>query len=95
MAGLALVLSQNVPPSPAPIAGQRRAPDERLLPEPVGCRVLGVEPDERMADLAERWRFDWDRPYSRDERLDQVPTFGGRSQMPPAALEWTGRPGRR
>jgi SAM-dependent methyltransferase len=35
----------------------------------------------------ERWRFDWDRPYSRDEWLDQVPTFGGHSQIPAAELE--------
>ncbi len=35
----------------------------------------------------ERWRFDWDRPYRRDEWLDQVPTFGGHSQIPPAELE--------
>ena len=32
----------------------------------------------------EQWRFDWDRPYTRDEWLEQVPTFGGHSQMPPA-----------
>jgi SAM-dependent methyltransferase len=32
----------------------------------------------------ERWRFDWDRPYTRDEWLDTVPTFGGHSQLPPA-----------
>ncbi len=25
----------------------------------------------------EQWRFDWDRPYTRDEWLDQVPTMGG------------------
>ena len=25
----------------------------------------------------EQWRFDWDRPYTRDEWLDVVPTFGG------------------
>jgi hypothetical protein len=35
----------------------------------------------------ERWQFDWDRPYSRDEWLDQVPTFGGHNQIPPAELE--------
>ena len=35
----------------------------------------------------ERWQFDWDRPYSRDEWLDLVPTFGGHSQIPPAELE--------
>ena len=35
----------------------------------------------------EQWRFDWERPYTRDEWLDQVPTFGGHSQLPPAKLE--------
>ena len=32
----------------------------------------------------EEWRFDWDRPYSREEWLEVVPTFGGFSQYPPA-----------
>jgi SAM-dependent methyltransferase len=32
----------------------------------------------------EEWRFDWDRPYTRDEWLDVVATFGGFSQFPPA-----------
>jgi SAM-dependent methyltransferase len=35
----------------------------------------------------EQWRFDWDRPYTRDEWLDQVPTFGGHSQLPSARLQ--------
>ena len=35
----------------------------------------------------EEWRFDWDRPYTRDEWLDVVPTFGGYSQFPPARQE--------
>jgi SAM-dependent methyltransferase len=34
----------------------------------------------------ERWRSDWERTYTRDEWLDQVPTFGGHSQIPPAKL---------
>ena len=29
----------------------------------------------------EQWRFDWERPYTRDEWLDQVPTFGGWSRL--------------
>jgi SAM-dependent methyltransferase len=36
---------------------------------------------------SERWQFDWNRPYNRDEWLDQVPTFGGHSQIPPDELE--------
>jgi SAM-dependent methyltransferase len=35
----------------------------------------------------ELWQFGWDRPYTRDEWLDQVPTLGGLSQLPPAKLE--------
>jgi SAM-dependent methyltransferase len=30
----------------------------------------------------ETWRFDWSRPYTRDEWLDVVPTFGGHSLLP-------------
>ena len=46
----------------------------------------GIRQAGAFAD-AEQWRFDWDRPYTRDEWLDQVPTFGGHSQLPPAKLQ--------
>jgi SAM-dependent methyltransferase len=35
----------------------------------------------------EQWRFDWQRPYTREEWLDLVPTSGGHSQFPPDTLE--------
>lgn len=35
----------------------------------------------------EQWRFGWARPYTRDEWLEQVPTFGGHSRIPPASQE--------
>ncbi|AEW99606.1 methyltransferase type 11 (plasmid) [Streptantibioticus cattleyicolor NRRL 8057 = DSM 46488] len=35
----------------------------------------------------EQWRFDWSRPYTRDQWLDQVPTFGGNGQLPPDRLD--------
>jgi SAM-dependent methyltransferase len=35
----------------------------------------------------EQWRFDWERSYTRDEWLDQLPTTGGHTQLPPAQLE--------
>jgi len=35
---------------------------------------------------SEQWRFDWDRPYTRGEWLELVPTFGGHSQIPPGRL---------
>jgi hypothetical protein len=31
--------------------------------------------------------FGWDRRYTRGEWLDQVPTFGGHTQLPPVTLE--------
>ena len=34
--------------------------------------------------VPEQWRFDWERSYTRDEWLDQLPTFGGHTQLPPA-----------
>jgi SAM-dependent methyltransferase len=35
----------------------------------------------------ERWEFDWERAYARDEWLETVPTFGGHSQLPPEKLD--------
>lgn len=34
----------------------------------------------------ERWRWEWQRSYPRDEWLDQLATFGGASQLPPDKL---------
>jgi SAM-dependent methyltransferase len=34
-------------------------------------------------DDPQTWRFDWSRPYTRAQWLDQVPTFGGHSLLPP------------
>jgi len=35
----------------------------------------------------EQWRFDWERLYTREEWLAQVPTFGGHSLLSPAAVD--------
>ena len=35
----------------------------------------------------EQWRFAWDRTYTRDEWLDQVPTLGGHTLLPPPRLD--------
>jgi SAM-dependent methyltransferase len=32
----------------------------------------------------EQWRFDWERPYTRDQWLALLPTTGGLTQLPPA-----------
>jgi SAM-dependent methyltransferase len=38
-------------------------------------------------DEPEEWRFEWDRVYSREEWLDQVPTFGGHGRLPADRLD--------
>ena len=35
----------------------------------------------------EQWRFEWDRPYTRAEFLDQLPTSGFANQLPPGTLD--------
>ena len=47
--------------------------------------ATGIEQAGGFGD-PDQWRFDWARPYTRDEWLDQVPTFGGASLYPPATL---------
>ena len=34
----------------------------------------------------EQWRFDWSRPYTREEWLDGVATLGGHGEFPSAVL---------
>jgi SAM-dependent methyltransferase len=73
----------------------------RVIPDsPVSRRgMTGREAYQLMCDKAadgirqagefgepEQWQFDWDRPYTRAEWLDQVPTFGGHSLLPPATM---------
>ena len=35
----------------------------------------------------EQWRFDWERPYTRDEWIDSVPTAGGFNLLPTEKLQ--------
>lgn len=46
-----------------------------------GVREVGAFADP------EQWRFDWEQPYTRDEWLDQLPTQGAFTRLPPAKLE--------
>ncbi len=47
--------------------------------------VDGIEQAGAFSE-ADRWQFDWERPYTREEWLDTVPTFGGHTRIPPATL---------
>jgi len=35
----------------------------------------------------QRWQFDWERRYTKDQWLEQVPTFGGHSKFSPTKLD--------
>ncbi|WP_037573760.1 class I SAM-dependent methyltransferase [Phaeacidiphilus oryzae] len=68
---------------------------------PEGFQALpGADVYQRMVDIAangiresgafeepQEWRHDWEREYTRDEWLDQVPTFGGFNRFPPEQLD--------
>ncbi|MFE3657746.1 class I SAM-dependent methyltransferase [Streptomyces sp. NPDC059165] len=46
----------------------------------------GIQETRAFAD-PERWRLDWNRTYTRDEWLDQLPTQGALTRLPRAELE--------
>ena len=57
-----------------------------------GYVMLGAQAAEGMREAgafttSEQWRFGWERIYTPDEWLDQVPTQGDHRQFPPAMLE--------
>jgi hypothetical protein len=68
-----------------PFAGGPRNPldaYERIL----ATTAEGIQATSAFGE-PERWRFDWDHRYTKDEWLQQVPTFGGHSQLPRAQLD--------
>jgi len=59
----------------------------RTLPTLDAYSVIFVKAEDGIREAAafgepERWRFDWDRRYTRDEWLEQFPTFGGFARIP-------------
>jgi hypothetical protein len=45
----------------------------------------GIREVDGFAD-PEQWRFDWKQSYTRDEWLDQMPTHGSLTRLPPDKL---------
>ena len=72
------VYRQVLPGLPAPL-GDRPMLD---IYETMGARAADGMRQAGAFGEPEQWRFAWDRPYTRDEWLEQVPTFGGFSRIP-------------
>jgi SAM-dependent methyltransferase len=97
-----LAVFWNAPEPPPEVSKAFAEAFDRAIPgSPVKVSQLTSAADAyaKMTDLAaggiekaggfgasDRWRFDWQRSYSRDEWLDWLPTTGGLTQAPPDAL---------
>lgn len=72
-----------VPDSPFRIERSSQGPDayQALFTKAAeGIRTAGGFGDP------EQWRFDWERSYTRDEWLDQLPTSGALTRLPNDAV---------
>lgn len=77
-------------------AYRRAAPDSPFRLPASGRMISGYEAGYAAAADAirasggfaepRRWRIDWDRTYTRDEWLDQLPTQGSLTRLPPDRL---------
>jgi SAM-dependent methyltransferase len=78
------VFSRVVPDSPFKAWGQQSVPagGSALYTRAVdGIRASGA-----FAEPEEVWQYEWPWTYSRDQWLDQVPTTGGVTSLPPDKL---------
>ncbi|MDP9869547.1 MULTISPECIES: class I SAM-dependent methyltransferase [Streptosporangium] len=97
-----LAVFWNVGQPPPDVAGAFSEVYRRVMPGSLASRQWTVSSDGYSALSAkaadgireagafsepEQWRFDWEQVYTRDEWLDQLPTTGGHTQLPPATLE--------
>jgi hypothetical protein len=97
-----LALFWNVAQPPAEVAEAFAAVYRQVLPGTVFARGVGGGLDSYSAFFTkatdglretggfgqpEQWRFDWERPYTRDEWLEQVPTSGGHSRLEAGTLQ--------
>ena len=77
---LATVYQRVMPDSPFDLQPMRRALDayQRMY----ATFADGIRGVDGFTD-PEQWRFDWERTYTQDEWLDQMPTHGVLTRLPP------------
>ncbi|MEV1113748.1 class I SAM-dependent methyltransferase [Actinosynnema sp. NPDC049800] len=92
-----LAVFWNVAQPPPDLAEAFNAGYRRVLPDSPPAPAAGYSPFTAKAvdgirrsgafGEDEEWRFDWERTYTRDEWLDQLPTSGVAARLPPAELD--------
>jgi SAM-dependent methyltransferase len=84
----AAVYAQVLPDSPiyqrGMIAPDSYAPDSYA--DDIAKASDGIKRSGKFSE-PEQWQFGWERTYTREEWLDQLPTYGAYSQLPAAELE--------
>ena len=82
---LAEVYRRVVPDSPFNSSGQQtKSALDRY--QPLFAKIADAIRGVGGFSEPEQWRFDWECTYSRDEWLDQLPTLGALTQLPPGKL---------
>jgi SAM-dependent methyltransferase len=82
---MASAYQRAVPDSP--FSRSSRSSDSALdLYQPLFAKIADGMRQAGSFSEPEQWQFDWERTYSRDEWLDQVPTLGSMTQLPPDKL---------
>jgi SAM-dependent methyltransferase len=97
-----LAVFWNAAQPPASLSEEFASVYRRVIPESLAARQASFSAVEAYSHLCgkagdgmrdtgsfaepEQWRFDWERTYTRDEWLDQLPTQGDHSQFPADVL---------
>ncbi len=82
---MAKVYQRVAPDSPFSSSSQSSAPALDLY-QPLFARIANGIRQSGSFSEPEQWQFDWERTYSRDDWLDQLPTLGSMTQLPPDKL---------
>ncbi|MFF0965995.1 class I SAM-dependent methyltransferase [Streptomyces sp. NPDC003703] len=69
----------------APFSAQPARRPLELYQEGYARTAEQIRATGRFGD-PEQWRFDWERPYTRDQWLDLLPTTGGLTRLDPGRL---------
>jgi len=82
---LAKIYRQVAPDSPVNLSGQLTRSAMNGY-QPLFAKIADGIREVGGFSEPEQWLFEWERTYARDEWLDQLPTSGTLTQLPPDKL---------